>query len=83
MTDDTLGPIGATNEADERIRELAELREEPSARFVGQVMDGINARQTSAQAIEMTWWGATKLVFELIESFLDAVGLRPNRPNGE
>ena len=68
----------APDDAGRPVRVLGGLEEEPSAQFVGKVLDVINARQTSSQAVEMFGWGATKLVFELIESFLGAIGLRPH-----
>ncbi len=69
----------ARDDAGEPVRELAELREAPSERFLGQVMDGINARQTSARALELSWWGVTNLILELIDSLFQAIGVRDER----
>lgn len=61
---------------DERLPQLARAGETPSERFLDNVLDGINARQTSTQALEMSWWGLTGLVFEMIDTLFRAVGLR-------
>lgn len=74
---------GTPDEAGEPVRELAELREEPSDHFLGHVMDGINARQTSARAVEMSWWGVTHLLLELIDSLFQAIGVRDERHDKE
>jgi len=78
MTDVPIDPA-ARDDAGEPVRELAELREEPSDRFLHQVMDGINARQTSARALELSWWGVTHLILELIDSLFQAIGVKDER----
>ena len=78
MTDVPIDAGASPDEAGRPVRVLGDLQEETSPQFVGKVLDVINARQTSSQAVEMFGWGATKLVFELIESFLGAIGLRPH-----
>ena len=64
----------------EPVRELEKLREEPSDRFLLNVLDGINARQTSTQALEMSWWGMTGLLTEFIDTLFRTLGLREDRP---
>jgi hypothetical protein len=78
MSDVPAGAGGTPDEAGAPVRVLGELHEQPSEEFLGKVLDVINARQTSGQAVEMFGWGATKLVLELFESFLGAVGIRPH-----
>lgn len=73
MTDVPFEPD--TGDTDEPVRELAGLREEPSERFLAQVMDGIHMRQAGANAVELGWWGMTRLVLELMESMLHAIGV--------
>jgi hypothetical protein len=71
-TDDTANPAGDGTP----IAELASLREEPSPRFLAQVLDGINTRQTASRALEMSWWGLTGLLMELVDTLFRALGLR-------
>jgi hypothetical protein len=77
MTDVPIDAGGPPDDAGEPVRVLAELREEPSERFLGNVLDVINTRQTGSNAVELLGWGATRLVLELFESLLGAIGLRP------
>jgi hypothetical protein len=74
------GASGATDDAGEPVRELAELREEPSGRFVHQVMDVIHARQSTTHLIEMHWWGLTGLAHELFDTLCRAIGVREEGP---
>ncbi|MFN8586886.1 MAG: hypothetical protein U0704_03715 [Candidatus Eisenbacteria bacterium] len=67
----------------EPVRELAELREEPSARFLAGVMDGVNARQTSARAVEMSFWGISEFFLEMLGSFFQLLGVRDERRDKE
>jgi hypothetical protein len=69
--------------AGEPVAELAQLREEPSPEFLGHVLDGINARQTSTQALEMHWWGITQLIGEIADTLFRALGLREDSPGDE
>lgn len=64
------------NDAGQPIEQLASLREDPSARFLAQVLDGINQRQTTSRAVEMTWWGFTGLLMELVDTLFRALGIR-------
>ena len=54
------------------LTELRILEEEPSGRFVDRVCDGINRRQAGAHLLEMSWWGLTGLVMELLQVFFRA-----------
>jgi len=83
MTDTRFEGAAAPDDAGEPVRELAELRQEPSDRFLGQVLDGINSRQTTARALEMSWWGITGLVLELVDALFQAVGGRDDRHGKE
>ena len=80
---ETDGGARLPDEAGEPVRELAELREEPSSRFLAQVMDGVNARQTGARAVEMTWWGVSQLFVELLGSLFQVIGVREERRDEE
>lgn len=60
----------------EPIARLAALREDPSPRFLAQVLDGINQRQTTTRAVEMSWWGVTGLLMELVDTLFRALGIR-------
>jgi len=82
MTDVPFEGGAGPDEAGEPVRELAALREEPSEQFMGRVMDGIHLRQTGANAVELGWWGVTRLCIELLESFLHAVGVH-GEPRGK
>jgi hypothetical protein len=83
MTDVPFPGPAEPDDAGEPVRELAELRQEPSARFMGNVMDGINARQTTTRVIEMSWWGVTHLILELIESLFRTIGVRDDHQDKE
>lgn len=72
-----------TDEAGEPVRELAELREAPSGRFLAGVMDGVNARQTSARAVEMSFWGVSEFFLEMLGSFFQLIGVRDERRDKE
>ena len=76
MSDVPVSGPAAADAAGEPVRELAELRQEPSDRFLGSVLDGINARQTTTRAIEMSWWGVTHRFLELVDSLFQAIGIR-------
>lgn len=56
------------------IEALANLREEPSPRLLANVLDVINTRQTSSQAMEIGWWGMTTFVLEMILNVFRALG---------
>ncbi len=60
----------------EPVAQLAALREDPSPRLLAHVLEGINQRQTTARAIEMSWWGFTALVMELVDTMCRALGMR-------
>ena len=66
MTDRPEGVGGADEEPGPPIAELADLREEPSPRFINGVMDGINRRQTGTQFAELSWWGMTGFLMEFV-----------------
>lgn len=83
MSDIPSSPPPADDGAGEPVLELAELREEPSEVFLARVMDGVNARQTSARAIEMSWWGVTQLFTELTGALFAALGVRDDRRDKE
>lgn len=81
MTD---SPIDSTpDEAGVPVRELADLREQPSARFVEHVLGVIDARQTTTQAVEMSWWGVTGLLMEFVDQLFRAMGLREDARDKE
>ena len=75
MSDATESPTGGAPEG-EPVAQLAALREDPSPRLLAHVLEGINQRQTTARAIEMSWWGFTALVMELVDTMFRALGLR-------
>lgn len=62
------------------VPQLEALREEPSSRFLEHVLDGINTRQTTAQAFELTWWGFTDLFLEFVQAMFRALGVRGDAP---
>ncbi len=63
-------------EAGEPVAELADLAEAPSDRFLSNVLDGIQRRQATAQALEFSWWGLTGFVAELLQSLFRALGVK-------
>ena len=74
MSDDPAAS-GALPEG-EPIEQLAALREPASDRFLSHVLDGINQRQTTSRALEMSWWGLTGLLMELVDTLFRALGIR-------
>ena len=71
------------DDAGEPVRELADLREQPSPQFVEQVLGVIDARQTATQAVEMSWWGVTGLLMEFLDQLFRTLGLREDEPDKE
>ena len=76
MTDTPFEDRGRDPVAGEPVEQLAELREDPSPEFIGQILDGINARQTTTQVLEIQWWGITHLLGEIADTLFRALGLR-------
>lgn len=78
---DPRDPSGPSREDDgidvgQPIEELAKLREDPSDRFPGHVLDGINRRMLTAQAMETSWVGITRVLMEYIQMLMSALGVR-------
>jgi len=80
MTDprDPNGPSRADENIDvgQPIEELAQLREEPSDQFPVHVLDGINRRMLTAQTMETSWVGITRVLMEYIQMLMSALGVR-------
>lgn len=79
---DLPGPTPAAGDdidTGEPVAELAGLSDEPSSRFVPNVLDGINRRQTFAQALEITWWGLSRMLTEFVQAILQTIGVREEK----
>jgi hypothetical protein len=66
----------------EPIPELADLREEPSARFVTGVLGAVHRRQMGTRLLEVAWWGVTGLLSEFLEMVFRALRAKDDTEKG-
>jgi hypothetical protein len=43
------------------------------------VLDGVDRRQTTSQALEIAWWGWTSLVLEFVQGLFQVLGVREDK----
>lgn len=75
MNNDELPPAGDIDPGTP-VEELARLAEEPSSGFRDLVLGSINRRLLAGQALDVPWWGFSKLFLEYLQVLLKSVGFK-------
>jgi hypothetical protein len=76
MTDDRRPPNADAVDPGPPIEALARLREEPSPVFGVRVLDAINRRILGVQAMDVPYWGFSRLLLEYVQLILGLFGVK-------